>query len=245
MVRATKATILSHLDKDAGDPLGTINHPTSRIMTKEPPHPPPPTGGPSYLWVGLKLVVALALLVSGGWQFRGETAAEEELQLPQQGETTHRRLSEASSYPYVAPFLAELQARKKLFAEAEVIKYWFEYSGPLQVSAFPWWKLTHGAAGWMVAERDHTGCNPKWDRTRPSIQSIVHLKFKVTLCLRRNYNIKQKSDPMVGVCTILCMYFILLTLCLRCLLFGLFLSFSPFAEILLSLLAITPQGRLL
>lgn len=51
--------------------------------------------------------------------------------------------------PYVEPLLSDLRARKKLFEDAppEEIKYWFEYSGPLQVSGhpveLPWGGHTH------------------------------------------------------------------------------------------------------
>lgn len=51
--------------------------------------------------------------------------------------------------PYVEPLLSDLRARKKLFEDAppEEIKYWFEYSGPLQVSGhpveLPWGAHTH------------------------------------------------------------------------------------------------------
>ena len=86
-----------------------------------------PQEGPSYLWVGLKFLLAVALFTAG---LRQWTAEEEGL------ETTHRRLTEASSsYPsYMEPLMQELKERKKLFEESEVVKYWFEYTGPLQVS---------------------------------------------------------------------------------------------------------------
>ena len=89
--------------------------------TKEPQ-------GPSYLWVGVKFLVAVALFTAGMQQWSTATADED-------GVATHRRLMEAAAAAplYMEPLLKELEERKKLFAESEVIKYWFEYTGPLQV----------------------------------------------------------------------------------------------------------------
>lgn len=75
------------------------------------------------------MMVAALLLSSGILRLTAEEAREEDM------ETTHRRLAEALSVPsYMQSLMDELKERKKLFAEAEVIKYWFEYTGPLQVS---------------------------------------------------------------------------------------------------------------
>ena len=49
----------------------------------------------------------------------------------------HRRLQETNGIPsYMQPMMKDLEDRKKLFRESppEEVKYWFEYSGPLQVS---------------------------------------------------------------------------------------------------------------
>ena len=84
--------------------------------------------GPSYLWVGVKFLVAVALFTAGMQQWSAATADEDGVA------ATHRRLMEAGGVPlYVEPLLKELEERKKLFAESEVVKYWFEYTGPLQV----------------------------------------------------------------------------------------------------------------
>ena len=88
--------------------------------------------GPSILWVSAKFLLAVALLTAGYHQWN-QRYGEEGFELL----LNHRRLSEVASGAlpsYVQPLLDELQERKKLFAEAEVIKYWFEYTGPLQVS---------------------------------------------------------------------------------------------------------------
>jgi hypothetical protein len=48
----------------------------------------------------------------------------------------HRRLSSAETPSYMEELMDDLKARKKLMEETpkEEIKYWFEYTGPLQVS---------------------------------------------------------------------------------------------------------------
>jgi hypothetical protein len=56
-----------------------------------------------------------------------------------QSDAMHRRLSEQSSIPsYMKPLFEDLQARKTLFETTppNEIKYWFEYTGPLQVCNF-------------------------------------------------------------------------------------------------------------
>lgn len=85
--------------------------------------------GPSYLWVGIKFLFAVALIGSGVSHWVRGNAEEDGVEI------THRRLTEASSIPsYMQSLMDELKERKKLFEESEVIKYWFEYTGPLQVS---------------------------------------------------------------------------------------------------------------
>ena len=51
---------------------------------------------------------------------------------------SHRRLSAADPPSYMEDLFEELKARKKLMEETppEEVKYWFEYTGPLQVRAF-------------------------------------------------------------------------------------------------------------
>ena len=50
---------------------------------------------------------------------------------------SHRRLSAADPPSYMEDLLEDLKARKKLMEETppEEVKYWFEYTGPLQVRA--------------------------------------------------------------------------------------------------------------
>lgn len=144
---------------------------------------PPTSGGPSYLWVGLKFFLAVALVSAGlvarqgndphsgnEAKFSSENPLDASWWTPPH---SSRRLSEESltgGWPsYVQPLMEELSERQKLFAEAEVIKYWFEYTGPLQVSFFCFvlvWRLVCGK-----------------DETFEIQKCIVHLKSKVTLCL--------------------------------------------------------------
>ena len=53
-------------------------------------------------------------------------------------DNSHRRLSSADPPSYMTHLFADLKARKKLMEETppEEVKYWFEYTGPLQVRIF-------------------------------------------------------------------------------------------------------------
>jgi len=85
----------------------------------------------------------------------------------------HRRLSEVDESnetpSYMEPLMKDLKERKKLFDETppEEVKYWFEYTGPLQVRSV----LVEG------------GCNTQ-SRDMRKLKSIVHPKIEVTLRLR-------------------------------------------------------------
>jgi hypothetical protein len=50
--------------------------------------------------------------------------------------SSHRRLSASDPPSYMEDLMDDLKARKKLMEETppEEVKYWFEYTGPLQVS---------------------------------------------------------------------------------------------------------------
>jgi hypothetical protein len=52
------------------------------------------------------------------------------------GGSSHRRLSASDPPSYMEDLMDDLKARKKLMEETppEEVKYWFEYTGPLQVS---------------------------------------------------------------------------------------------------------------
>jgi hypothetical protein len=79
------------------------------------------------LWTPLKLIASAILLYTA---FSG-TAADD-------GAIGGRRLTAlGDTVPsYMDALMADLRARKKLFEETppEEVKYWFEYTGPLQVS---------------------------------------------------------------------------------------------------------------
>lgn len=97
-------------------------------------------GGVSLLWVTAKIIIAGLMVLSGVNHFSSTVvnSAGDDGSV----EVSHRRLAEASSFPYMQSFMDDLAARKKLFEESEVMKYWFEYTGELQVSfnAFDPWK---------------------------------------------------------------------------------------------------------
>lgn len=87
-----------------------------------------PLTGRSVVWASLKLVVSVLLLV-GAFSYSQQPKV-----------TTQRRLTAVASTDdvptYMEDLMKDLQARYKLFDETppEEVKYWFEYTGPLQVS---------------------------------------------------------------------------------------------------------------
>lgn len=85
---------------------------------------------PSTAMTILKTLAAIAILASAVTTF---------LNNDQESEFPRRRLTMVGdSVPsYMDPVMKELKERKKLFADTppEEVKYWFEYTGPLQVSS--------------------------------------------------------------------------------------------------------------
>ena len=106
---------------------------------------------------GLKLAAAAGFLLSGlvtlsnqggssssnynnHHGFAAATSLEQQQQQDDRSSGTemrHRRLLEVdgNTPTYMKPLMKDLQEREKLFAETppEEVKYWFEYTGPLQV----------------------------------------------------------------------------------------------------------------
>ncbi len=78
-----------------------------------------------------KVLVSIALLVSSVHTYHSHNATSV------QNADHRRRLSFVSDSPsYMDDLMEDLRERKKLFDETppEEVKYWFEYTGPLQVS---------------------------------------------------------------------------------------------------------------
>ena len=65
-------------------------------------------------------------------------------------DNSHRRLSSTDPPSYMTDLFADLKARKKLMEETppEEVKYWFEYTGPLQVRPF---KLSHSCCLFVLS----------------------------------------------------------------------------------------------
>ena len=88
--------------------------------------------GSSKAMIALKLVAASMFVLSAISTFTATSRSETGL---------HRRLSQVSlgdAVPsYVEPLMKDYKERRKLMEETppEEVKYWFEYTGPLQVSA--------------------------------------------------------------------------------------------------------------
>ena len=110
----------------------------------------PATSGPSRLAPALKLLAASAVLLQAVSTYHGASASETTAQDVPGGASSaapdletvedrqrRRRLQSTGdgSPSYMAPLFGELKERRKLMEETppEEVKYWFEYTGPLQV----------------------------------------------------------------------------------------------------------------
>ena len=111
----------------------------------------PATPGPSRLFPVLKLLAVSAVILQAVSTYHGATASETTAQDVPGGASSaaapdletvedrqrRRRLQSTGdgSPSYMAPLFDELKERRKLMEETppEEIKYWFEYTGPLQV----------------------------------------------------------------------------------------------------------------
>ena len=88
--------------------------------------------GSSKAMTALKLLAASVFVLSAISTFTSNSRSEPSI---------HRRLSQVSvgdTVPsYMGALMKELKERRKLMEETppEEVKYWFEYTGPLQVSA--------------------------------------------------------------------------------------------------------------
>lgn len=98
--------------------------------------------GPSKVMSALKLAAASAILLNAATTYQGahaETAPLAEHTIPDHAEhddPSRRRLQAQSGGPsYMKALFDELKERKKLMEETppEEVKYWFEYTGALQV----------------------------------------------------------------------------------------------------------------
>lgn len=95
--------------------------------------------GSSLLWTSLKLMTAAALCWSAFHTNNGSLSTPTAAASAQSSLESfpHRRLLEAvQNVPsYMQHLMEDLRAREKLFEDTppEEIKYWFEYTGPLQV----------------------------------------------------------------------------------------------------------------
>lgn len=111
-----------------------------------------PEGRPSRLFPALKLLAASAVILQAVSTYHGATASETAAQdVPGGGASSgtaadletaaaqqrRRRLQSTGdgSPSYMPPLFDELKERRKLMEETppEEVKYWFEYTGPLQV----------------------------------------------------------------------------------------------------------------
>jgi hypothetical protein len=87
----------------------------------------------SSLMTSMKLMVAAALLVSAVTTYNNNSNNKDS-----RISSSHRRLTEVGDAvpSYMNDLMEELKERKRLMEETppEEVKYWFEYTGPLQVS---------------------------------------------------------------------------------------------------------------
>ena len=91
---------------------------------------------------GLKLAAAVGFLLSAFVTLsnnnqHGVAASTPSAEMEESHHNRHRRLLEAdgATPSYMEPMMQDLKERKKLFEDTppEEVKYWFEYTGPLQV----------------------------------------------------------------------------------------------------------------
>ena len=108
-----------------------------------------PEGRPSRLFPALKLLAASAVILQAVSTYHGATASETAAQDVPGGAASSADLETAAaqqrrrrlqstgdgSPSYMPPLFDELKERRKLMEETppEEVKYWFEYTGPLQV----------------------------------------------------------------------------------------------------------------
>ena len=110
-----------------------------------------PEGRPSRLFPALKLLAASAVILQAVSTYHGATASETAQDVPSgassgtpaadletaAAQQRRRRLQSTGdgSPSYMPPLFDELKERRKLMEETppEEVKYWFEYTGPLQV----------------------------------------------------------------------------------------------------------------
>ena len=98
-------------------------------------------GGGSKLMSALKLVAASAVLLQAVSTYQGAKADQASQTIPDEASSMqqqHRRRLQSTSSDapsYMEPLFDELKERRKLMEETppEEVKYWFEYTGPLQV----------------------------------------------------------------------------------------------------------------
>jgi flagellar basal body-associated protein FliL len=90
----------------------------------------------SALWTALKLIASVGVLASAGYRYA--STSNDNTAASQQHAQRRRlqQLGENRVPSYMKKLTQDLVARRKLFDDTppEEIKYWFEYSGPLQVS---------------------------------------------------------------------------------------------------------------
>lgn len=116
---------------------------------------PPSEDGRTSLLTAMKLVAASALFYSAGSSFAQTYHPEQQPSVDLSSfasptnnayhfhsprtavDGSHRRLSATDPPSYMEDLMDDLKARKKLMEETppEEVKYWFEYTGPLQVSS--------------------------------------------------------------------------------------------------------------
>jgi hypothetical protein len=101
-----------------------------------------PQGSSFSFSTAIKLAVAAGFLLSAIATLRGNPFASASSSTVKLGdETPRRRLMGLDEIPaYMDGLMKDLKARKKLFEETppEEVKYWFEYTGPLQVRHAGW-----------------------------------------------------------------------------------------------------------
>jgi hypothetical protein len=93
-----------------------------------------PSAASMMAWTALKLVAAVFMLVSAFLAFNSSDNQGTVATVSRRLEATTAAIGDTAP-SYMNALMKDLAARKKLFDDTppEEVKYWFEYSGPLQV----------------------------------------------------------------------------------------------------------------
>jgi hypothetical protein len=125
----------------------------------------------TFLWTTLRFMTAAALCWSAVQMIQTNRSSSTAF-------TPRRRLTEDTVPDYMEPVLADLRAREKLFEDTppEEIKYWFEYTGPLQVRGWNMW-LCFFTREWVGGYQTKYMHSSSQDQSHPLLEDTQNRYF--------------------------------------------------------------------